>query len=312
MLSSSLNLPHRVLCLFDFRLLFYNTLQIVRIGIGWLDNRHGPSPILRDTVYINQLFCYCIFIYFNFHWQLVSLLRDGSWHCFCLLAKSYETINQLIEPSTSAHLSWGGNYAFLLCTKLFHLHLVTQRRYLGTTFFIRTRDVFQQFINASGAQGRNEVRWRPGQEASLAPPCSSLRSFGSKCTLLKKVLVTCLRHYGALRSHFAARWIVPLRSLRPWRCIWRLTISHFLTVSSISVTKASESRIIFFRKDFISTTNSFNVTIPQIWNNLPISRPPMPSRPLHLQLRFHFADKTQLASSTKSKPCHFMAVTSQS
>ena len=29
-------------------------------------------------------------------------------------------------------------------------------------------------------QGRNEVRWRPGQETSLAPPCSNLRSFGSK------------------------------------------------------------------------------------------------------------------------------------
>jgi len=47
------------------------------------------------------------------------------------------------------------------------------------------------------AQGRNEVRWRPGQEASLAPPCSNLRSFGSKCTMLKKVLVTLLGLFGA-------------------------------------------------------------------------------------------------------------------
>jgi len=39
-------------------------------------------------------------------------------------------------------------------------------------------------------QERNEVRQRPGQEASLAPPCSNLRSLGSKCTALKKVLVT--------------------------------------------------------------------------------------------------------------------------
>jgi len=38
--------------------------------------------------------------------------------------------------------------------------------------------------------GRNEVRWRPGQEASLAPQCSKLSSFGSKFTVLKKVLVT--------------------------------------------------------------------------------------------------------------------------
>jgi len=37
-------------------------------------------------------------------------------------------------------------------------------------------------------QGQNEVRWRPGQEASLAPPWSNLRSFGtgSKCTAIKK------------------------------------------------------------------------------------------------------------------------------
>ena len=34
---------------------------------------------------------------------------------------------------------------------------------------------------------RNEVRWRMmGQETSLTPPCSNLRSFGSKCTVLKK------------------------------------------------------------------------------------------------------------------------------
>jgi len=38
--------------------------------------------------------------------------------------------------------------------------------------------------------GRNEVRWRPGQEASLAPPHSNLRYFGSKYSVLKKVLVT--------------------------------------------------------------------------------------------------------------------------
>ena len=50
-------------------------------------------------------------------------------------------------------------------------------------------------------QGRNEVRWRPGQEASLAPPCSNLRSFESKSTVLKKVLATLLGLFGARRSH---------------------------------------------------------------------------------------------------------------
>jgi len=46
-------------------------------------------------------------------------------------------------------------------------------------------------------QGRNEVRWRPGQETSLAPPCSNLRSFGSNCTVLKKVFVAFLGVFGA-------------------------------------------------------------------------------------------------------------------
>jgi len=45
-------------------------------------------------------------------------------------------------------------------------------------------------------QGRNEVKWRRGQEASLASPCSNLRSFGSKFTVLKKVLVTLLGLFG--------------------------------------------------------------------------------------------------------------------
>jgi len=46
-------------------------------------------------------------------------------------------------------------------------------------------------------QRLTEVRWRPGQEASLAPPCSNLRFFGSKCTALKKVFVTLLGVFGA-------------------------------------------------------------------------------------------------------------------
>jgi len=51
-------------------------------------------------------------------------------------------------------------------------------------------------------QGRNEVRWRPVLQASLAPPCLNLKSFGSKCTSSKKVLVTLL-------GLFSARGIVP-------------------------------------------------------------------------------------------------------
>ena len=54
------------------------------------------------------------------------------------------------------------------------------------------------------SQGRTEVTWRPGHGASLAPPCSNLSSFGSKCTVSTKVLVTLLGLFGA-------RGIVPPR-----------------------------------------------------------------------------------------------------
>jgi len=51
--------------------------------------------------------------------------------------------------------------------------------------------------------GRNEVRWRPRQEASRAPQCSNLRSFGSKYIALKKVVVTILGLFGVPRSALA-------------------------------------------------------------------------------------------------------------
>jgi len=57
-------------------------------------------------------------------------------------------------------------------------------------------------------QGRTEVRRRPGQETSLAPPCSNLRSFGSKCAVLEKVFATLLGLFGA--------WGIAPPSSRPW------------------------------------------------------------------------------------------------
>jgi len=45
--------------------------------------------------------------------------------------------------------------------------------------------------------GRTAVRWRPGKEKSWAPPCSYLRSFGSKCTALKQKPETFLGLFGA-------------------------------------------------------------------------------------------------------------------
>ena len=58
-------------------------------------------------------------------------------------------------------------------------------------------------------QGRNEIRWRPGQEARFAPPCSNLRSFRSKCTVLKKVLGAFLGFFGAPSSDSALGKLCP-------------------------------------------------------------------------------------------------------
>jgi len=40
---------------------------------------------LTLSVFIDQSFCHCVFIYVNVHWQLVSFLYDGPFYCFCLL-----------------------------------------------------------------------------------------------------------------------------------------------------------------------------------------------------------------------------------
>ena len=58
------------LCLFDLQLLFLNTCQNVKNGVGWTDDRHGLSPILYDTapvfIYTDQLLCHCVYICSNF------------------------------------------------------------------------------------------------------------------------------------------------------------------------------------------------------------------------------------------------------
>ena len=60
----------------------------------WLEIVAWQEAMFVD---IDQLSCYCVFIYSNFHWHLVTILHDGILYCFCLLAKPYETINQSIN-----------------------------------------------------------------------------------------------------------------------------------------------------------------------------------------------------------------------
>jgi len=67
------------------------------------------------------------------------------------------------------------------------------------TYYATSRGV----TRLDGARGKKQV-WSP------APPCSSLRSFGSKYSVFKKVLVTLLGLLGAPRRHSA-----------PLAVIWR-------------------------------------------------------------------------------------------
>jgi len=83
--------------------------KIVMNRVGWLDDRHGPSPILYDTlplfVYTDQLLCRCIFIWSNLHRRLIYLVCDGFLYCFCLLAESYETMNHYRCQNRCTHYS---------------------------------------------------------------------------------------------------------------------------------------------------------------------------------------------------------------
>jgi len=62
---------------------------------------------------------------------------------------------------------------------------------------------------------RNKVRWHLGQEISLPPLC--LRSFGSKCTVLKKVLYVIVGTFWPPAVIWRPENCVPLPpSLRLW------------------------------------------------------------------------------------------------
>jgi len=66
-------------------------------------------------------------------------------------------------------------------------------------------------------QRRNEVRCRPGQETTLAPPVFNLRFYGSNFTVLKEVFVTLLEIFGAPIMISVPGELLPpcTRSLRP-------------------------------------------------------------------------------------------------
>jgi len=58
--------------------------------------------------------------------------------------------------------------------------------------------------------GRSEVTWRPGARSRFGAPWSNLKSFGSKSTVMKKVLATLLGLFGAPRSDSVPGALFPL------------------------------------------------------------------------------------------------------
>ena len=89
-----------------------------------------------------------------------------------------------------------------------------------TTIFCLCMPQWFKKMQSTATQGRNKVRWRPGQEASLPPPCSKLRSFGSKYSVLKKVPVTLLELFGdSAAIRHPPQWFgAPIVIRRPGNC----------------------------------------------------------------------------------------------
>ena len=81
-------------------------------------------------------------------------------------------------------------------------------------------------------QGRTEVSWLSGQEISLTSQCSSLRSFRSKFTVLKKVLVTLLGLFDAFPvirrpGHLPPRYALPARSTQSYNNVFTWNCGYF-------------------------------------------------------------------------------------
>jgi len=90
----------------------------------------------------------------------------------------------------------------------------------------------------SSIQGRNKVKWRLGQEASLTPPCSNPMSFGCKCTVLKKVHC---RDFAASPQSFGAPIVIPgnCDPLPPSLCPWFYKLIRFISSPFVCVTQTS-------------------------------------------------------------------------
>ena len=98
------------------------------------------------------------------------------------------------------------------------------RKLTANELSIVSRNMFVLAFHACNDQGRNEVRWRPGQEVSLAP---HVRTWGlsEANLLLKNVLVTLLGFFG-----------VPIMIRRPGNCAPLAPLVTPLTTTAVHFT----------------------------------------------------------------------------
>ena len=119
---------------------------------------------------------------------------------------------------------------------MFRIHKIICKKLLRSICIFHVLLQATQWAGLSA--GRSEVRWRPEQEASLVPPCSNLRSFESKCTVLKKVLVTWIKVKYVLSTMgiskesiskflIGNRFHVKLRILSPENCKQSLRVKSW-------------------------------------------------------------------------------------
>jgi len=86
----------------------------------------------------------------------------------------------------------------------------------------------------------------PGQEASLASPCSNLRSFGSKFTVLKKVHVTLLRLFSAQCSDSASPAVIRRQGIvlpLPIPRYAPATVTYSSVLSTLKTSKITNSPV---------------------------------------------------------------------
>jgi len=130
----------------------------------------------------------------------------------------YFVVSQLASTARRV-VAWTKSHREVLLSYLPLSHIAAQMCDIwtsiiaGNTVYFAHSDVLKvRGVRASAYR----VRWRTGRETSFSSPCSNLRSFESKCIVLKKVLATLLVLFGT-SQWIVARNIVPL-SLRPWVC----------------------------------------------------------------------------------------------